>query len=419
MNVSYTQCDECGEWYRTDEMYRTQDGHICEDCYADCGYMYCDECGCCYPEEKMERVRLRDSPDDYFYVCVDCLNSGEFVRCDCCGEYVQRRWAQEDNYGNAICDYCYARYNYYTCDRCGRIVDECDIYYCKRTNGFYCEDCNDDDTDTYIHSYHDGAHSGLKFHETDAEPTYNGHVRYFGIELEVDDGNRSAAVEDVFYTLNGSHAPQDDCYAHFEEDGSLNNDGFEIITQPMSRGYLETFRPRIEEAVKILSRAKFRSHDAQMCGLHIHVSRDTLTPETINNMIYAISLFWYTCVRISRRTPQQLARYARSYAYKNENEPNDTPDKVIARVKDAMNANRYDRYFALNTTNSDTVELRICRGTLNVDTIYASLDFFAALIKFAETYSETDMIKMSVDNFNAYLKNYSNRLAAYMEKRGL
>ena len=418
----YAQCDECCEWYRKENMYSTPDGYVCEGCRDNCDYMYCEECDCYHPSTEMTRVRYRNYADDWEYVCDDCLNNGDFVKCDDCGEWVHREWAHRDDYDNVVCDYCYDNNNYYECAECGRLINEDEQYYDENTDAVYCVECYDELRDNeeydYIHSYHHGAISGTVFHDTDAEPTYYGNIRYYGMELEVDDGDRSEAVEDVFYALNpNAYGVSDDTYAHFEEDGSLSSDGFELITQPMTRAYLETYRPRLEKAVEILSRAGFRSHDARMCGLHIHVSRNTLSSQTIDNMIYALSLFWHTCVRISRRTPYQLSSYAKSYAALDENEPGDTPDKVIERAKDAMRER--SRYFALNTTNSDTIELRICRGTLNVDTIYASLDFYAALIKFAETHNETDMMKMSVDDFSAYLENYSDRLAAYMEKRGL
>lgn len=418
---NYRQCGECGEWYIANDMQDTHDGYICQNCIDSCDYTACADCGCYVPIDTITRVRDRDRADEWEWVCDDCLDSNEYVQCDRCGEYVHRGWAHIDDYDHTVCDYCYDRYNYSTCYECGCLIDEDSTYYDDNSGEWYCEECYNqlESINSYIHSYHDGASCGLRFYETVAEPTYNDHIRYFGIELEVDNGDRDAAVADVFNALNGTYDQYADRYAHFENDGSLSDDGFEIITQPMSREYLETFRPRIEEATRILTRAGFRSHDARMCGLHIHVSRDTLTPEIIDNMIYTISLFWHTCVRISRRTPNQLAQYARSYACKNESEPDDTPDKVVARAKDVMRECKHDRYFALNTTNTNTIELRICRGTLNVDTIYASLDFFAALIKFAETYSETDMMKMSVDDFNSYLKNYSDRLAAYMEERGL
>lgn len=418
----YAQCDECREWYCKDDMYPTPDGYICKDCCDSCGYMCCDDCGCYVPSTGMTRVRYHDRASVWEYVCDGCLNDGDYVQCDDCGEWVHSEWAQGDNYDNVICNYCYDNNNYYECAECGHLINESEQYYDENTDAVYCETCynelRDNEEFGYIHSYHHGALSGTVFHDTDAEPTYYGNIRYYGIELEVDDGDRSDAVKDVFYALNpNAYGVSDDTYAHFEADGSLSSDGFELITQPMTRAYLETYRPRLEKAVKILSRADFHSHDARMCGLHIHVSRNTLSPETINNMIYAMSLFWHTCVRISRRTPEQLSSYAKNYAALDGNEPDDTPDKVIERAKDAMRER--SRYFALNTTNSDTIELRICRGTLNVDTIYASLDFYAALIKFAETHNETDMMKMSVDAFNAYLKSYSDRLAAYMKKRGL
>lgn len=185
----------------------------------------------------------------------------------------------------------------------------------------------------------------------------------------------------------------------------------------MTRTYLDIFRPRLAKACKILSRAGYHSHDARMCGLHIHVSRAALDELTINKMIIAMSLYWHTCVVISRRTMHQLDCYAQSYAYAGEIE-NDTAEAVCSRAKHAKET-RYSRYFALNTTNTETIELRICRGTLKVDTIYASVDFFNALIDFAELVTEDEMLRISPDEFVAFLKSRSEILKEYMESRGL
>lgn len=422
LDKNYERCTDCDELYRRDDMHELYNGdYVCSDCVEYGDYITCEECGRLVHIDDAERVRYRDSRDEWEYYCPECLKAmecnGDILTCDDCGEYVYSSWAHTDNYENVVCDYCYEWHDWYTCEQCGCLLRYDESYASE--DGWLCEDCyNTYNNTNYIRSYHDGARSGLYLHAQGYEPTYNGRIRYFGLELEVDGGDDDDAIAEVFEALNGSSYMDEDTHAHFEHDGSLSDAGFEVITQPMTRAYLDEYRPKLEKATRILSRAGYRSHDARMCGLHIHVSRNTLSEQTINNMIYAISLFWHTCVRISRRTPEQLRSYATSYAYLDTDVPDDTPEKVLERAKEAKDSSR-SRYFALNTTNRDTIELRICRGTLKVDTIYASIDFFEALISFAETHNEDDMLSMSTNDFINYLKNYSTGLAAYMETRGL
>ncbi len=60
-------------------------------------------------------------------------------------------------------------------------------------------------------------------------------------------------------------------HIYCKHDGSLE-DGFEIVTHPMSLEYHEKHMPWaavLQEAVSM----GYRSHQAGTCGLHIHVSR--------------------------------------------------------------------------------------------------------------------------------------------------
>lgn len=413
-------CTHCGELHEPDELTEVNGAYVCDDCLSD-HYYQCEECREYVPNDEIVWVRDGWREGDYVPYCPDCteglLNYGDISVCDECGEYVLTNVAERDE-NRAICAQCWDRYDYCYCAECGEILRTDDAYYAESRGEYLCSDCyeKEEEDNGYIHGYHDGAMSELRFHSTDNEPLYHGNVRYFGLELEVDDARDGSAIENTFRALNDSWYVDDDTHAHFEHDGSLNC-GFEIITQPMTRAYLESYKPRIAEACEILTRAGYKSHDARMCGLHIHVSRNSLSEETINKMIVAMSLYWYMCVVISRRTMHQLSCYAKSYAYAGECE-NDTAATVCERAKHIKDTQR-SRYFALNTTNSDTIELRICRGTLKVDTIYASIDFFNALIEFAETFTEDEMLRISPDEFVAFLKSRSTILKEYMETRGL
>jgi len=86
---------------------------------------------------------------------------------------------------------------------------------------------------------------------------------FFGVELEADHGNeKDAAARDVTF---GD-------LSYVKHDGSLTDDGIEIVTHPCSlRYHLEQFP--WDEILSSLADYGFRSHDTSTCGLHVHVSR--------------------------------------------------------------------------------------------------------------------------------------------------
>lgn len=262
---NYERCKSCDEWHRRDDMHELHSGnYICNTCRDYGDYVECEGCGRLVHIDDVERVRYQNRRDEWEYLCPECLqrerDNGEIAVCDCCGEYVHYCWAHNDGYGNTVCAHCYDWYDFNTCEGCGRILPSDDVYYSNDGDHVYCESCYNDNESEYVHSYHNGACCGTQFHSTDAEPTHYGNIRYFGLELEVDGEEDNDAIEETFKALNGSGYIDDDIHAHFEHDGSLDG-GFEIITQPMTRRFLDEYRPHVEKVAKILSRAGYRSHD--------------------------------------------------------------------------------------------------------------------------------------------------------------
>ena len=92
--------------------------------------------------------------------------------------------------------------------------------------------------------------------------------RYFGVELEIDDAgeNNTNAAKIV------NIANHDEEHIYCKHDGSLN-EGFEIVTHPMTLDYHLNHVPW----AAVLAKAKelgYRSHQSGTCGLHVHVLCD-------------------------------------------------------------------------------------------------------------------------------------------------
>lgn len=143
------------------------------------------------------------------------------------------------------------------------------------------------------------------------------------------------------------------------------------------------------------------------CGLHIHASLEALgnTEEekenTINNIILITENFKKELQQFSRRKD-----FAWCHFFNDDSENN--KETNINKIK--TEKSKKGRYQVINTTNKNTIELRLNRGTLKTNTFFASLQLFYNIIELAKTKnfiskSWGDLIKMN--NF-VELQNYVN-----------
>ena len=130
--------------------------------------------------------------------------------------------------------------------------------------------------------------------------------RYFGIELEVDEGGK--CEENAFKLLNLANMNCENIY--IKTDGFLD-DGFEIVTHPMTLEYHLNNMPW-KELVKKALNLGYRSHNTLTSGLHIHINRNSLgesvdmQERVIARILYFFENNWSELLRFSRRTNEQL-----------------------------------------------------------------------------------------------------------------
>mgnify|MGYP004623415375 CR=1 FL=1 len=126
--------------------------------------------------------------DDYYtfegsILCDDCYHS-ETVVCEHCGD---RIWS-DDNAGSdnmPLCNSCYDDY-YTTCECCGRIIHR-DYANYDDDDCAYCDHCYEERQNSSIHEYN-----------YKPEPIFYGDSkRYFGVELEIDEGGKNGDNADT------------------------------------------------------------------------------------------------------------------------------------------------------------------------------------------------------------------------------
>ena len=308
----------------------------------------CDYCG-------MELAEDEGTYVDEELLCEDCV-ADHCITCDHCGETI---WTTEcvtdDN--SFLCQSCFDAH-YHRCESCDRIISDDDCYW--HDDLPYCESCFEDLED--------------EIEDYSYKPTpifYGDGKRYFGVELEVDDGGKD---NDNAYRLKSiGNAQLETIY--IKSDGSLD-DGFEIVSHPMTLDYhIEemNWKNIFREAVSM----GYRSHQTSTCGLHVHVNRNAFGD--------------------------------------NQSEQEDVISRILFFVEAKNGCN--GRYVAVNLNNYHTIEFRLFRGTLKYNTFIATLQMVNHICDVAISFSEEGIDAMSWSEFVSSIEE--PELIRYLKERRL
>ena len=359
--------------------------YLGQDSYDRYAYT-CGRCGEKHLNMYDNPVRVHDNCGDYEYWCGSCA-SAYVRRCDRCGEYYDEDYEFSDVHT----------------DSDDPDTHECWCETCTEEHAIWCDRC-----ESYHSEYIDCPNCGSigrinnysykpdpQFFKMDDEVTDEDTV-YYGVENETE-GRRREPNEfshDLGETTNEVYC---------KHDGSLDN-GAEVVTHPCTiRYHIEsTLWDRVAEAG---AKHGMKSHDTRTCGLHVHFTRKPF--EKIEDYEEKITLaydrfksYWKA---ISRRQ-ESNCRWA-GFLSDKRNEKTNTKVSDVKQKKD-----RYDRYQAVNLCNSNTIEIRIFRGTLKVSTIKATLWLVDACNRFilnggdVETCKFTELIDLK--NAPDFVKEY-------------
>ena len=345
----------------------------------------CSRCGCTAENLIEFHDRL---------LCPDCLDSMTEICADCGTCFWHR-----DNCNTAaspLCPDCYDR-KYTRCTRCGRLISLDECWYPYDNDDPYCSDCCTDIENSPIHDYY-----------FKPRPIFYGTgPRFFGVELEIDEaGEDSDNARRLLAIANQKHS-----FAYCKHDGSLD-DGFEIVTHPLSLEYQLHEMPWDEVLHEAVSMG-YLSHQAGTCGLHVHVSRKAFgdsydaQDSAIARVLFFVECHWRELLRFSRRTQRQLDQWAAQYGYR------DHPGEMLEHVKKGSNS----RYTCVNLTNCDTIEFRMFRGTLKLNTFIATLQMVNRICDAAIFLSDDELRDLSWSSFVSGIKE--PELIQYLKERNL
>jgi hypothetical protein len=288
----------------------------------------------------------------------------------------------------------YMEYNGLVWDCNNELAHIDDVYYWESDGDYHHspesdDDDDDDDDDSDMDSACINSYSyrpSMKFHKLSNE---NENAPFFGIELEVERKN-SNGLKHKYMAGKIDHE-----HWYFKTDGSLT-DGFEIVTHPMTFNYIKNCESTFSDSLKLLVENGYNSYDANTCGMHIHISKNNFTTWHLYRFLKFFVENKEFIVSISQRKMEKLKKWA------NIEDDNDTSLIYKAKKKDGNN----ERYVAINLKNSQTIEIRIFRGTLNLNSFMKNIEFAHSLFMYTKENKE-----ISLDGFKAYIEtscDYSN-----------
>ena len=421
------QCDHCGEWFEEHpNIVEMDDGsteHWCDRCVEDASC--CDHCGSYC--ESTEAVIVRGSAwrgYDYEQWCEHCRDNHTVTCEDCDNVFSEDSDLARRHYVWGVgeidlCESCIDDH-YTTCYECGDLVHYDDARY-DSWDDPYCPDCIGNHRESEnVHCY--GHTSGDVFWlKADLAKSWyelkgDEHQKLFlGIELETDgNDNRGSLADDIA-------SEYDDEHIVCKEDGSLGEDGLEIVSLPMTPEVHLTsgMWERIAELVRYHDGT---SHDAGTCGLHIHMSRNYFAD---HDAVYRLD-------RLFHRFEQQMVRFSRRryddlhWCRIGEDDLHEIPDVHERKKKWEDKKACAGRYEAVNDTNTATVEIRLWRGTLNMETFRATVEMTTGLAIIANTMTDEfadeltwSMVKVLVKFALEEHGLPHDDLDAYLVRRGL
>lgn len=278
-----------------------------------------------------------------------------------------------DNY------YCASCYDdlFLNCDACGDTMHSDGSHYYN--DEYYCDRCYDNARHRVIKEY--GYKPRPQFFRADDDGMT------YGIELEVERVDSQVSPNDMAATIKHDHH-------YFKQDGSIN-DGFEIVSHPMSEKWINENKAIFSDYLSKLRTAGYRAYQTSTCGMHIHISKREFTTWHL----YRFMKFFYDnpafILLISQRKEDNLNRWA---AVRDR-------DKPLLRKMAQSKRTYIERYSAINLTSA-TAEVRIFRGTLCETSFFKNIEFITSLVAFTK-----DNSNISVKKYLKWLLKKSDKYA--------
>lgn len=387
---------------------------------SDTNWVKCYNCGkLIFESDKLHTL------EENFYICDNCYHDEDVVtKCPICGEKVlrqnERRLWLSGRYKNLIddiktklkVDINEGDDYLYMCHKCYNkhflVCNYCDKVKLKDKEEEFCECRN---RRVYDYSYKPTKPNFLTTHKPKKNTLFLG----FEDECEIEPDDMGDKCDHCEYNPEDCGGCDSDRYdidytefvksltrvlgpiVYCKTDGSLDT-GFEIISEPMTYDFIVKNKENFREAFKRIIRLGAYSYEASSTGFHVHLSKSAfIGKEHMKNFAYLIHKDKDLSEAIAKRSNN-------SYGYINTYDT----DKELREYIDRCVENPEDRYKAVNFCNKNTVEIRIYKGNLSIDSIIIYLQHVVSVFNYTAfvTKKHTDV---SIDEYIKYVYNRGSK----------
>jgi hypothetical protein len=229
---------------------------------------------------------------------------------------------------------------------------------------------------------------------------------FFGVELEIErGGSTNLKCDELMAIVNPEDEPAESVM-YGKHDGSVDV-GFEMVSHPASFDYHMNVLPW--EALLVKAKEMGYSENPTTCGLHVHISRryfgQSPARQDVGTMklLYLVEKFWDNILIFSRRNQSAIDRWASRYGMQ------DKPRDILDEAKSGQG-----RYKAVNLENTHTLELRLFKGTLDYQTVRATIQMCYVLATTSKELSVIDVTQLTWDKLLVRCSEYPE-LYKYMK----
>lgn len=384
----YVRCGHCGGYLPASsaQVIAVGDAFYCsERCARTSGHERCEQCGEWFSAEGGDWVPSYDAEGTLAaHYCGElCATLAGAVQCADCGEYIQYIGYQTRS--GIVCEDCLGR-RYHHCETCGVFARDDDW----DEDAECCSHCIEQgEGERHLHCY--GYRPPTEFFGDDRDRE----VPFLGVELETDisSSDLSRPGERRSAYCNALRQMEQKKRFWLTEDGSLAC-GVEVTSQPMTlEEHIECgMWARIRE---IAIEHGFTSHDNGRCGLHVHVNRDFFGKSEKRqnvggyNLAMLVSRFEKQLTQFSRRQSNRWCNYGIHHEFIDKKHPGFKDLGIFEKSREMCIEKSYAHAQCVNFEHSATFEIRIFRGTLRLETLYATLAMAHGLASAAKHHGQT------------------------------
>ena len=288
----------------------------------------------------------------------------------------------------------------YTDDYCNYFWSHCD----DLEDYFYHED----DEEYYTYESNNIIRG---YQKTRLSPIDSGDKPYFiGVELEMenDTTDKEERGDDILAVLNSEKGKEYyNNILDWKEDSSLD-EGVEMVTAPIS---LAIFKKEIVPIIQNLQKKGYTSEKGGRCGNHIHISRAAFSEEAQSRLVLIYARFENIIKILSRRNG--------SFSYCKDVLNTFSAISVDNAAEVVQNQKAKSKSTAINFSNTNTIEFRVFRGTMNTNKLIANIQLVQLLADWSrKPLTVYDILNLNITDFkNEILTNdYAELLNYCIEK---